>query len=116
MKYMLTMTESESGFASRNDPAYWGAWMSYTQEIKDAGIFVFGSSLEPPHTATTIRIRDGKHNVQDGPFADTKEQLGGFFIVDVENLDEALKWAAKSPSALTASVEVRPALVPRHSL
>ena len=63
-----------------------------------------------PHAATTLRVRDGKRVVEDGPFADTKEQLGGYFVIDVPDLDAALDWAVKAPSARTASVEVRPVL------
>ena len=64
------------------------------------------------NTATTVRIRDGKRLVQDGPFADTKEQLGGYFVIEVPDLDAALEWAARAPSAACASVEVRPVLPP----
>jgi hypothetical protein len=116
MKYMLTMNEVDSDFAERTDPtragAYWGAWSAYSQAIQQAGIFVSGAGLQPPSTATTIRVRAGKTQVQDGPFADTKEQLAGFYVIDVPDLDAALAWAAKAPSAATASVEVRPLLPP----
>lgn len=116
MNYMLTMNEVDADFAVRNDPkqagAYWGAWGAYSAAIRDAGIFVSGAGLQPPNTATTVRVRGGKTQVQDGPFADTKEQLAGFFVINVPDLDTALSWAAKAPSALTASVEVRPLLPP----
>lgn len=116
MKYMLTMNETDADFALRNDPAkaesYWGAWSAYSEAVRQAGIMVSGAGLQPPETATTIRVRNGQHQVQDGPFADTKEQLAGFFVVDVPNLDVALEWAAKAPSATSASVEIRPVLSP----
>jgi hypothetical protein len=115
MKYCLLMNElphqfSERG-SSRNPNAYWSAWNAYIGAIHQAGIVVSGSGLEPPAGATTVRVRDGARQVQDGPFADTKEQLGGFFIIDVPDLETALAWAARSPSAASASVEVRPVLV-----
>lgn len=116
MQFMLIMREPLAGFAQRNDPtkapAYWGAWTAYSQAVTQAGIFAGGAGLEPPATATTLRMRDGKRQVQDGPFADTKEQLGGFFIIDVPSLDAALEWAARSPAAEYGSVEVRPVLPP----
>ena len=77
-----------------------------------SGIVVSGAGLEAPQTATTIRVRDGRRQVQDGPYSDTKEQLGGYFVIDVPDLDTALEWAARSPSAGSACVEVRPVLPP----
>jgi hypothetical protein len=116
MQYMLIMSETAAAFAERNDPAkagpYWGAWSAYSQALAQAGIFVSGAGLLPPSAATTVRVRDGKRQVQDGPFADSKEQLGGFFVIEVPALDDALEWAARSPSADYASVEVRPVLPP----
>ena len=70
-----------------------------------------GAALQPPPTATTVRQRDGKRQVQDGPFAEVKEQLGGYYVVDVPNLDKALEWAARCPAASSGSVEVRPNLM-----
>jgi hypothetical protein len=116
MQYMLLFTEPESEFAKRNDPelagAYWGGWSTYIGAMAQAGIVVNGDGLQPPHTATTVRVRDGKRLVQDGPFADAKEQLGGYFVIEVPDLDTALDWAARAPSASSASVEVRPVLPP----
>jgi hypothetical protein len=80
--------------------------------MAQAGVIVNGDGLQGPHTATTVRIRDGKRLVQDGPFADAKEQLGGYFVIEVPDLDTALEWAARAPSAATASVEVRPVMPP----
>jgi hypothetical protein len=82
--------------------------MPYMQAIKDAGIFKGGAGLEPSDTATTVRVKDGRRSVQDGPYADTKEQLGGFFIIDVPDLDTALDWAARYPAGPSGVVEVRP--------
>ena len=116
MQFMLILTEPESEFAKRNDPAqaagYWGGWTAYIQALQQAGIVVNGDGLQPPYTATTVRVRDGKRIVQDGPFADSKEQLGGYFIIEAPDLDTALDWAARAPSAASASVEVRPVLPP----
>jgi hypothetical protein len=116
MDYMLLFSEPESAFAERNDPVksgpYWGAWGAYVQAIEQAGIMVSGAGLQPPHTGTTVRRRDGQRHVQDGPYADTKEQLGGFFVIKVPDLDTALAWAERSPSASYGSVEVRPVLPP----
>jgi hypothetical protein len=116
MQYMLLLNETEAEFAKRNLPeqagAYWGGWNAFIGAMAQAGIIVKGDGLHGPQTATTVRIRDGKRVVQDGPFADTKEQLGGYFVIEVPDLDAALAWAARAPSALTASVEVRPVLPP----
>jgi hypothetical protein len=112
MQYTLMFYLSPSDFSARTDPkrrdAFWGAFMPYMQAVKDAGIFKGGAGLEPPDMATTIKIRDGKRSVQDGPYADTKEQLGGFFIIDASDLDAALDWAARSPGSSDSVVEVRP--------
>ncbi len=116
MKYMLLLNEPESEFARRNDAAqagaYWGGWNAFIGAMAQAGVIVNGDGLHGPHTATTVRIREGKRLVQDGPFADAKEQLGGYFVIEVPDLDTALEWAARAPSASTASVEVRPVMPP----
>ncbi|MCZ8183907.1 MAG: YciI family protein [Beijerinckiaceae bacterium] len=116
MQYMLLLTEPETEFAKRNHPEhageYWAGWNAFLGAIAQAGIIVNGDGLQGPHTATTVRVRDGKRMVQDGPFADTKEQLGGYFVIEVPDLDTALEWAARAPSASYASVEVRPVLPP----
>jgi hypothetical protein len=116
MQYILLLNEPETEFAKRNNPdfaaEYWGGWNAFIGAMAQAGIIVKGDGLQSPHTATTVRIRDGKRLVQDGPFADTKEQLGGYFVIEVPDLESALEWAARSPSASYASVEVRPVLPP----
>jgi hypothetical protein len=86
-------------------------WFGYTQELQDAGVHVAGEGLEPIDTATTVRVRDGETVITDGPFADTKEMLGGFYVVDVPDRDEALRWAEKMPSIAYGSTEVRPVMV-----
>jgi hypothetical protein len=116
MQYMLIFTEAAEHFAERDDPerapAYWGAWSAYIGALAQAGVVVNGDGLHPPHTATTLRVRDGRREVQDGPFADTKESIAGYFVIEVPDLDAALDWAAQSPSAHYAAVEVRPVLPP----
>ncbi len=116
MQYMLILNETAEEFARRNRPEdageYWGGWNAFIGAMAEAGVIVSGSGLFGPETATTVRVRDGKSIVEDGPFADTKETLGGYFVIDVPDLDAALAWAARSPSAQYASVEVRPVLPP----
>lgn len=112
MKYTLLIYESPADFAALRDPKQGEAIMTgvmrYLQALKDAGVFVDGAGLQPPDTATTLRLRDGQHLVQDGPFADIKEQLGGFFIIDAPDLDAALEWAARFPQRPGQAIEVRP--------
>lgn len=118
MHYMLIMNETPDALAQREDPArvgaYWGAWGAYVKAVEEAGIFVSGAGLQPPRTATTVRIRDGQRQIHDGPYSETKEMLGGFFVIDVPTLDAALEWAARSPAAGYGSVEVRPVLPPMN--
>src|SRR5215471_12112627 len=113
MLYVLAIYESPKAFDARNGEerdAYMGAWQAYADALRRAGVLTGGKGLEPPSTAATVRFRDGDRTVQDGPYADTKEQLGGFFIVDVPDLDAALEWAARCPVNLGGAVEVRPAM------
>jgi len=116
MQYMLLLNETPEAFARRDDPGasadYWGAWNVYIGAMAQAGIIVRGDGLRAPFTATTVRVRDDERHVQDGPYADVKEQLGGYFVIDVADLDAAIDWAARAPSARYASVEVRPVLPP----
>ena len=116
MQYLLTYNELGSEFSKRDSeadgPAYWGAWTAYMASIAQAGIMVSAGGLHPPHTASTLRVTEGKRVVHDGPFADTKEQLGGFCVIDVDSLDKALEWAELAPCATAGSVEVRPLLPP----
>ena len=85
-----------------------GKWFTYTEELAKAGALIAGDPLQGIDVATTVRLRDGKRLVTDGPFAETKEHLLGYYIIDVANLDAALEWAAKIPSSTFGSVEVRP--------
>lgn len=117
MQYMMILNETAEDFARGRSEGpeageYWGAWGAFIGAMQAAGIVVNGDGLEPPETATTLRIRDGVRHVQDGPFADTKEMLAGYFIIEVPDLDTALEWAAKAPAAHSASVEIRPVMPP----
>lgn len=116
MQFMLMFPEGPSEFATREDPEasgpYWGAWGAYAKALAESGVLVYGAGLNGPAAATTIRLRDGKRHVQDGPYADTKEQLGGIFVIEVRDLDAAIEWAARSPCASATAVEIRPVLPP----
>lgn len=116
MNYTILIYETPADFAARTDPkkqeAYWTAWPPFSKALKEAGVFAGGAGLQPPETATTLRFPDEKRLVQDGPYADTKEQLGGFFIVDVPDLDTALEWAARCPRMPGRVIEVRPNIPP----
>lgn len=118
MQFALLIYESPEAFATRNNEdadSYTGAWRVYYNALVDAGVYLGGDPLEVPETGTTVRLKEGKRRVQDGPFADTKEQLGGFIILELPSLDAALDWAARCPTALTGAVEVRP-LAPETKL
>ena len=114
MKYTILIYETQAELGARTDDkrkdAYWGAYRAYTKALTDAGVFVGGAALQPGHLATTIRQHNGKRQVQDGPYAEAKEQLGGYFVIEVPDLDKALDWAARCPAASTGGVEVRPNL------
>lgn len=116
MHYMLIYFENAEELSKRDNPeeaeAYWGGWNAYMGAMAQTGVMVSGNGLKPPTTGTTLRVVDGKRQVLDGPFADTKEMLGGYVIVDVDNLDDALEWAARAPCVSAGSVEVRPVLDP----
>lgn len=111
MQFALLIYESPEAFVIRNNDgtdSYTGAWRAYHKALLEAGIYVAGDPLQVPETGTTVRIKDGKRHVQDGPYADTKEQLGGFTILELPSLDVALEWAARCPAASAGAVEVRP--------
>ena len=113
MRYLLSIYTDESAFAdatpedmSRMRTAY----TAFTDEIEAAGVLRGGDGLQPSSTATTVRVRDGQPLYTDGPFAETREQLGGYYLLECGDLDEALGWAAKIPGAAWGAVEVRPVL------
>lgn len=111
MKYILLDYVSESGWPqlTKAEQEHWlGAYKAYMQAMTEAGVLKSSSGLKPTATATTVRVAEGKPQVLDGPYADSKEQLGGFHIIEVADLDAAIAWAARSPTALHGIVEVRP--------
>ncbi|MDP9037195.1 MAG: YciI family protein [Myxococcota bacterium] len=116
MQYTLMFYLGRDEFDARTDPArkdaFWGAFLPYARALSNAGIVVGGAGLEPPDTATTVRYENGQRLVQDGPFAATKEQLGGFYVIDVPDLETALSWAARYPAGPGGAVEVRPTMPP----
>lgn len=111
MKYMLLMYSNDDNAPQHEteaeQQAFQQEWYSYLQETKKAGVLVANNGLTPIADATTVRVRDGKTLTTDGPFAETHEQLGGYFILDCPDLDEAIKWAEKIPTAKFGSIEVR---------
>lgn len=114
MQYMALIYDSAENRAALSPKAreqMLTDYMAFTKAAKDAGVFVAGDALKGVDTATTIRVRSGETLLTDGPFAETKEQLGGYYLLECKDLDEALAWAAKIPSAKTGSIEVRPVMV-----
>jgi len=113
MKYMLLIYEAEKIWAAtskQEQGRIFNEYMALTEELAKSGKMTACEPLEPTSTATTLRVRDGKSTHKDGPFAETKEQLGGIYVIDVKDLDEAMAWAAKIPGARTGSIEIRPVM------
>jgi len=111
MRYMCLIYADEAGMPAQGSPeveTLMGEYYAYSEAVNKSGVFKGGDALLPTATATTVRVRDGKTMTTDGPFAETKEQLGGFYILDCKDLDEAIAWAAKIPDARRGSIEVRP--------
>jgi len=113
MQYMLLIYDDEQAWAGMDDAQrgqIFQAYGAYTEDMRQKGVFVAGDALQPTSTATTVRDRNGDRLVTDGPFAETKEQLGGYYLIEVDSLDDALDWAARIPSAKVGSIEVRPVM------
>jgi hypothetical protein len=114
VQFTILCYETPADFARRDNPAeagaYWAGWSAYGATLAQAGVFVSGAGLLPPATAVTVRTRPAGRTVQDGPVAEVKEHLGGFFVIEVPDFETALDWAAKAPSSASASTEVRPVL------
>ncbi len=111
MKYMLLLYSAPSAGPADGSPeqmAQMQEWFAYTDALLEAGVLISGEPLQGMDTATTVQVRDGQILTTDGPFAETKEILGGFYMLEVPDLDSALAWAAKCPLAPYGSVEVRP--------
>jgi hypothetical protein len=113
MKYLCTIYGDESQWGSATPEQIsevMAAYGAFGEEAGQAGVILAGEGLEPTSAATTVRVRDGERVLSDGPFAETKEQLGGFYLLECDSLDEAIDWAAKIPGAASGSVEVRPVM------
>lgn len=111
MQYLLMLYSNESGWErmtkAEQEHGY-AAYMAYTEALKNAGAWKAGQRLQPVSSATTVRIADGKQQVLDGPFVDSKEQLGGYYLIEAPDLDAAISWAARCPGAGHGTIEVRP--------
>jgi len=111
MQYAMLIYETPEAFASRkngDEDPYLGAWRAYHKALVEAGVYIDGNPLQLPETGTTVRLKDGRRQIQDGPHASTKEQLAGFSILELPSLDAALDWAARCPAAGAGAVEIRP--------
>ena len=116
MQFALLIYESPEAFAARNngdDDPYLGAWRAYYQSIVAAGVYLGGDALDLPNAGSTVRVKDKKRWVQDGPYADTREQLAGFLTLEAPSLQAALQWAERCPAAALGAVEVRALAVER---
>jgi hypothetical protein len=110
MQYMLTLYVDEmrfEGMTPQQQQEGYGAYMAYIEALKQAGAHVASGRLRPVATASTVRVKDGKAQILDGPFLESKEQLGGYFLIDVADQDAAIAWAARCPAAGHGTVEVR---------
>ena len=115
MQYVLFIYADEGGWAHLTDAEQEQAlagYMAYNAALTKAGVLKASNRLEPSSSATPVRAKNGKSHVQDGPYADSKEQLGGFYVIDVTDLDAAISWAARCPAASYGIVEVRPMWCP----
>lgn len=112
MQYLLLIYQAELPAGAQPDPnemaAEFAAYDVFTRETRDRGQFIAGEALEPTSTATSVRVQGGRTVVTDGPFAETKEALGGFYLLECKDLDEAIEMAAKIPAAKRGTIEVRP--------
>ena len=111
MKYLCLIYDEEKklGAMSKGESdAFMGEYFAFTEDIKKSGHYVGGNALQPVHTATSVRVRSGKMSTTDGPFAETKEQLGGYYLIEAKDLNDALQVASRIPSAKFGTVEVRP--------
>jgi hypothetical protein len=113
MKYLCLIYDEEKkleAMSQSESAAFLGEYFAFTEGIRKSGHYVAGEALQPVQTATTVRIRNGKVSTTDGPFAETKEQLGGFYLIEARDLNDALQVASKIPSARLGSIEVRPVM------
>jgi hypothetical protein len=113
MKYLLLLYGDESQWADATPEDLQKSMDAYEalhKEVNEAGVFISGEGLEPSSAATTLKVRGGETVLTDGPFAETREQIGGFYLLDCRDLDEAVEWAKKIPAAYDGSIEIRPAM------
>ncbi|MGC4084692.1 MAG: YciI family protein [Vicinamibacterales bacterium] len=111
MRYLCLIYDEEkklNAMSKGESDTFMGEYFTFTKDIRDRGQYVAGEALQPVSTATTVRVRNGATLTTDGPFAETTEQLGGFYLIDARDLNEAIQVAAKIPSARLGSIEVRP--------
>ena len=114
MQYLLLIYSNEADepkYGTAEMETHMQGYFSFTEGVRNDGKFVAGDPLQPIATATTVRMRDGQTHTTDGPFAETKEHLGGYYLLDCEDLDEAIAYAAQIPSAKFGSIEIRPIMV-----
>ena len=111
MRYVCLIYDDEkklAGMSKQDADSFMGEYFQFTEDIKKSGRYVAGEALQPVNSATSLRIRSGKLSTTDGPFAETREQLGGFYLIDARDLNEAIQIASRIPSAKTGTIEVRP--------
>jgi hypothetical protein len=111
MKYLCLIYDEEkklAGMPKEESDAFMGEYFTFTEDIRKSGHYVAGEALHPVETATTVRIRNGRLSTTDGPFAETREQLGGFYLIEAADLNDAIRVASRIPSARLGSIEVRP--------
>ena len=113
MEYLLLVYSNEKTDPQPGTPdgdSFFNAYMQFTEEVQKKGLMLGSNALQEVSMATTVRVRDGKTQTTDGPFAETKEQLGGYYLLDCKDLDQAIEYAAKIPSAKNGSIEIRPVM------
>jgi hypothetical protein len=111
MKYLCLIYDEEKklqGMSKQESEKFMGEYFAFTDDIQKSGHFLGGHALQPVHTASTVRVRNGRTSTTDGPFAETKEQLGGYYLIEAKDLNDAIQVASRIPSAAIGSVEVRP--------
>jgi len=116
VQYMLLIYDDPSvwaGMSEEETNGYYGEYMAFTDELRKSGRYLAADQLQPHSTATSVRVRNGETLTTDGPFAETKEVLGGYYAIEADSLDEALEWAAKIPSSKVGTIEVRPIVTSR---
>jgi hypothetical protein len=116
VQYLLLIHDDEAHWSTMSDDErdkLYAGYGTFTNELRESGAYVGANQLQPTSTATAVRVREGETLTTDGPFAETKERLGGYYLIDVESLDEAIEWAAKIPTARIGTIEVRPVVPAR---